>query len=442
VLATLHPASGPTRDPMGAVEALRSGALAALAARTDFRMAAAARAQSAPPTYAVYRAFAEGLDRMYDRRDDAEAAFLRAYALDSSFVLPLLYVGIQYDGAGNSAALDSLVRRLLPRRGELPVYQQRILDLLAATVDGDIARQYDAARQAAEIAPGSLIAAYHLPKAAIGLNRPHEAVRLLDLIDPDRDEARGLAGYWSMLSMALHMDGEYRRQLVIGREAERRIPRDARGLFYQVRALAALGRVADLEAVLAKGFLAPASPGWEAPGLALHVLAFDELSAHGHGREAKRMLEGAVRAYAAAPAALRRVPRQQLEIAVALFRLGRVGEARATFERLTAEGSFRGRDSVVVAGWVGCAAAAEGDTLAAAAVDRWLRNLDTPYLFGVNTRARARIAALGGRRLEAVELLRQAVMEGNAYDNNHHLEFALASLRNFAPFEEWLRPKG
>lgn len=242
--------------------------------------------------------------------------------------------------------------------------------------------------------------------------------------------------------MALHMAGDYERQLAIGLDVEARLPKDARGLNYQVRALAALGRVDELDAILSRGFSVSPAPGWDALGLSLHILAFDELRAHGHGYAADPLLERAVAHYEQAPDSLRRVPRQRLEMARALYRLGRNDRARSIASALTSEEGLRGVVLVAAHHLAGVTAAAMGDTAAAAVEDRWLAAAPHRYSFGFETHARARIAAALGRQEDAVRLLHQAVSEGVGYDNNHHIDPDLQRLRGYTPFEEWLRPKG
>ena len=440
--AIARDARSPAGRPAEAIAALRESVIGAIAARLDRRIAAAARAGSVPPTGESYREFAEGLDYLYAREGHrANAAFFDAYRRDTTFLLPLIYAAFSHDGQGRLDVVDSLVRVLEPRRSTMAPYEQAVLDFLGHG-PGDLAARYATARRAAELAPGSMMAGYYFPRAAIALNRPREALDALDSVDPERDEIAGMPGYWSMLSMALHIAGEYERQIAMGRRVEARFPRDTRGLNYQVRALAALGRVDTLESILARGFLVPTAAGWDALGLSLHILAFDELRAHGHGARALPLLARAVAYYEQAPDSLQRVPRQRLEMARALLRVGRPADARRMAEGLVREDSVRGEVLIVAHSIIGVAAAATGDLAAAEAEDRWLGGAGTQYTFGVNTEARARIAATLGRREDAVRLLRQAVTEGRGFDNNKHLDFELQRLRGFPPFEEWLRPKG
>lgn len=443
VRAVARDARGPATRPAMAMQAFTESVVGALSAWLDRRIAAATSAGSVPPTHASYRAFAEGLDFLYAREGErANPAFFSAYRLDTTYLLPLLYAAFTHDGQGRFAVVDSLVGVLEPKRATMTSYEQATLDYLRLITSGNLAARYDAARRAAEAAPGSMMAGYYFPRAAIALNRPREAIAALDAVNPERDEIAGMPGYWSMLSMALHMAGEYERQLAMGRAVEARFPKDTRGLNYQIRALAALGSVDTLDAILSRGFLVATAPGWDALGLSLHMLAFDELRAHGHDERALPLLERAVAYYATAPDSLQRVPRQRLEMARALLRVGRLADARRMAEGLVREEGVRGEVLIAAHSLIGVAAAASGDEATARAQDQWLAGAGTRFTFGGHTEARARIAAVLGQRDEAVRLLHQAVTEGLGYENNKHRDFELQRLRGYPPFEAWLRPKG
>ena len=65
-----------------------------------------------------------------------------------------------------------------------------------------------------------------------------------------------------------------------------------------------------------------------------------------------------------------------------------------------------------------------------------------PYQRGRPTRARAMLAAARGDRAAALNLLRDAFSEGVPYGLWLHSEPAFASLRDYPPFQELLKPKG
>jgi hypothetical protein len=70
-----------------------------------------------------------------------------------------------------------------------------------------------------------------------------------------------------------------------------------------------------------------------------------------------------------------------------------------------------------------------------------LEALPQRYTFGRASMWRARIAAALGDRDGAVGLVRQALGEGQVYQDVHIIaEFA--NLRGYSPFDDLMRPKG
>ncbi|MCI0436348.1 MAG: AAA family ATPase [Gemmatimonadetes bacterium] len=438
VLGVAGPVTAAIADPMRAIDALRERTLALLSPWVDSRMASSAAVQSNPPSYAAYRAFAQGLDHFYARRGDrALPHFLEAYALDTTYTLPLLYAVLVHEGHNNRDGARELLRILTPRRGELAPYDRTILDYESAMVRADWRAMYTAASQGADIAPGSLLAVYQRPRAAMALNRPRHAVDLLSQIDPNGEAALGLPGYWNLLAHAMHMAGDYKGQLRVGREVLRRLPHEHRAFSYQARALAALGRLRELDAVLEESWLLPSIPEFGPPGFLIHDAAAQELAAHGHPDHARRVLERALRMHEASPSRLLRIRRHAFGIARILYFLDRFDEAEPMFEVLVTE------TEPDAWGYLAFIAASTGDEKRAAMIDARLRDASAfgPYIFGMNTEYRARIAALQGRHDDAVRLLRQAVAEGREYDSGTHVLWEFAPLRGYPLFEEWLRPK-
>jgi len=188
----------------------------------------------------------------------------------------------------------------------------------------------------------------------------------------------------------------------------------------------------------------PVDPLWGAPGLRYAIVASDELRAHGHGLAADSVLARAVRTYANVPEGVRAIPKQRFEMARALYRLGQLEEARATFEPLVESNALAplGDYAIEAHAHLGFIAARLGDTTTAAAVDAWLRDQHNPYILGQNTELRAALHALLGHREEAVRLLHQAMAEGRFFDVGKHTYFEYQGLRGYGPFEEWLAPKG
>jgi hypothetical protein len=91
---------------------------------------------------------------------------------------------------------------------------------------------------------------------------------------------------------------------------------------------------------------------------------------------------------------------------------------------------------------VGVTAARAGDRVTALKVAGELGRLDRKYLFGEHTWCRAAIAANLGEKEKAVELLREAIAQGQPYGSWLHHSFALEPLWDYPPFQELLKPKG
>jgi hypothetical protein len=74
--------------------------------------------------------------------------------------------------------------------------------------------------------------------------------------------------------------------------------------------------------------------------------------------------------------------------------------------------------------------------------DRWLEQLDHPFLRGAHTRWRAAIAVALGDRAGAVQLLEQAIQEGMELGYYHHRDPEWETLRDYRPYQELMRPQG
>ena len=446
LLQSTPPVVSHLSTPLVAIEVLRRRTLAALAPFVDTRMAGWARVASTPPSYEAYLAFAEGLDAFMRSQPDRDmlAPFLRAYALDTSFTLPLLYAAWGLSGGGHHVRADSILGLLVPRRATLASFDRALLDYLVAAHRRDRTASYAAALAVAEIAPQSDIAAVGLPYAALAINRPYRAREILERVHPERGQVRDNSGYWDAYAHALHLTGDYERQLAVARALRARDPSESVALSYEARALAALGRVAEVSRVLEQSIGLPADTLWGAPGLRHFIVASDELRAHGHPSAADSVLERAIRVYSHAPEEVRNIPKQRFEMARAYYRLGKLAEATAILEPLVAANALAplGDYMIEARAHLGFLAARMGDTATANATDRWLRDLRGPHLLGQNTELRAALHALLGHRDDAVRLLHQAMAEGRFFDVGKHVYFEYQRLRGYPPFEEWLAPKG
>ena len=126
--------------------------------------------------------------------------------------------------------------------------------------------------------------------AALGVNRPEEAIRLLRRIRPGRS-ADVWDDFGTRLPFALHLTGRFEEELrdAANRRGRKRLLLGAIG--DEARALAALGRLAAVDRLMLEVATLPAD-GPRTPG---HVMfdAAQELRAHGHEQEATALFRRA-----------------------------------------------------------------------------------------------------------------------------------------------------
>jgi len=452
VLRALDPVAGPIAQPLGAVEALRQRVMAALATLFDSRLSRWATMASQPPNFQAYQEFIAGLDRFvqFDMRG-AIAHFERAAAVDTTFRLPLIFAANAHMNLGEFAAAESTGHALERHVERFAPLDRSYLAWVLATCRGDGPEALRSARAMANLAPGSE-ALYLLAEDAMALNRPHEAVDALEALGPDRGFTRGWWVYWYDLTTALHLLGDHRRELQQALEGVRRFPDNPQILTTEVRALAALGRVAELRRRVAASVNFPPARGW-APADVL-LLAAVELRAHGHAPEADTTLAEARDWLAARPPAEAASQAHQLRVALVAYTAGRLADAQRGFEGLAADRSpgrsdslaavavmGDGWDQVDYLGYLGAVAARQGNRDQALRVDQTLARVKRPYLFGRPTVWRARIQALLGERDAAVALLQEAFARGYPHAHGLHVDLAFESLRDYGPFRELLTPK-
>ena len=125
-------------------------------------------------------------------------------------------------------------------------------------------------------------------------------------------------------------------------------------------------------------------------------------------------------------------------LARSLYVAGEYREARPLFERLFAEHP----DSLGYEGYLGSVAASLENREEALRISESLENHRRPYDFGAVPFWRARIASVVGDREEAMAYLRMAESEGYRYDGESHFIADLHALHDYAPFVEWIKPRG
>lgn len=430
LVETIAPSTAAKREPMAGINAVSVRVMGALAQLSGSELRGLASAD-VPPTYEAFREFVRG-ENAFAVGDfkSARANFEHAFALDSSYLTPLVRLAYVFVNTDQCETTDSLGRVLNSKRDRLSPFQAASLDRVLAWCAGNTEDAYVAATKMLSAAPHSSFAQYAVGRQAFKLNRPREAVQ--------RFESLGWLGthrpgYYDDLTIALHKLGEHERELQVAKVFVERNPGSLQPLVPYVRALSALGRVDDVRQVV-KGTLS-SPPGLVRSPADVIATATLELRAHGHPREASEMAEllvGWVRQHTL------RTPDEAL-LTRALMLAERYPEALVAARRMPRRNPF---ELSLALGFEGTSAAAVGDIATAERLSVELAAIKAPYLDGGALYWQAAIAARLARRERAVSLLRGAIEAGNSQVLFSDGLAEFLSLRGYPPYDELVKPKG
>jgi tetratricopeptide (TPR) repeat protein len=392
VLAATEPVRGPIANPGAVLDAVREHVVGSLALHLDARLATI-MAEGLSPTYEAYEAFISGLE-IFTTGHTPEAApyFERAYALDSTFVDPLIWEAF----AVGAVKRDSIVGVLERHRASLSQIDRYALDYHKATVSGSQEERLAAARRAAQLAPGSHWT-HNVATALAALGRTNEAIDVWATIDRKHSWVATWPGFWIGYVQALHVARRHREELQIASEAHQALPSNYNLQAYEAIALAMNREWTKLDERL-REIEQRTNAGWEFRFIAA------ELRLHGDDARARLVDARSLRWYAERAAGGSHDLGFKHDRATALYAAGRWSEAGALIDSLRAE-NVRDRQ------WVTLAALIEGRignrTRARDVLDSLASSAAGPNADAQLADA-ARIAAVLGQRERAIELLERA----------------------------------
>jgi tetratricopeptide (TPR) repeat protein len=357
-----------------------------------------------PPTYEAYQLFDRGL-RRFNAQDyrGALPEFLAASRHDSAWATPRLWAASAAWNVGGYGTVDSLLQVLDAVGGSLTESERSFAEAMGFELAGDGERARGAYRRAAELSPTGR-EWYTYARTALQTDRPEEALSGLLRADPDRGLLRGWSSYWTQLAHAYHLLGRHDEELAAARALRSRFPDRRVGLTLEVRALAALGRVAEIDSVLAADAALPPTTYWS-QGAAM-VVGGEELRAHGRLNEGQGLLIRAILWLEGQRTAHPESDAHRFWLADARYALGEWAEAERLFTEL-AEESPGGLENLQYRGSAAAAAAHRGDARAEERLGP-----ATPRERGEHTMYRARIAAIRGESVRAAALFGDAVRDG------------------------------
>jgi len=438
-------------DPIEGLEKLRERVMTSLGPMLTQR-AIHVRGAARPPGMDAYRAYLEGLER-FIRGEWREALthFHRSAELEPEYALPRVVSSIALWNLGELAGARATADEAATMRNSLPPFERAVLDMVQAWLDGDWAAAHRASAEQAEIAPGS-IPHFQVAEEARRLNRLREARTVLRGLDPDSGELRGWIFYWVERTTVDHLLGDHADELEAARRARQTHPDDPVAILLEIRALAGLGRTADVVELVERELASPSSQP-PLPGELLMEAGL-EIRTHGpagdgHGPIAQSLFGRAVAWYREhgdrrPSASMRRA------LARAHYHAGQHEEARQIFRELV-EASEPGIQPMgyhhghlqahLDEGYLAVIAAREKDPDETV---RWcsaLEEFGEPFLYGAQWFWLAAVAAVRDDRERAVRLLRRAFAEGLPMEMFIHTDPHLARVRGYGPFDALMRPR-
>jgi DNA-binding SARP family transcriptional activator/tetratricopeptide (TPR) repeat protein len=434
ILAEIRPVSVAAGDALEGVQEVQRRVLAALAPLSD--APSHARAAATPPTFESYASYLAGMEAFV--RGDVNTAiqhFTRSAQADSAYLLPVLSLAIMHMNLGDFSIADSIASALHPRREALGALENLTLTAVQGWLRGDDASVYEAMKRHRRIAPGT-IGHYQLAEQARRLNRPAEAIRVLQELGPERGELRGWVYYWRELTASRNMLGQHRRELTAARRARALYPDHASVLFYEARAHAALGRTRDLER-LASERAALSSDDPVGAGQFFTSIA-NELRANGHHADAKRFDDRAIAWWRGRWEAERSEYAFKRGEAFSFFSAGLYSEAERSYHHLLDIDST----AAPVIGYAGILAARRGDTITSRSMLERLERIQPRYDTHRPTYWQAIIEAHLGNEERAIALLKESFAKGLQYGPWMRSEPALEPFRQYPAFRQLIAPKG
>jgi len=432
----LKPETGPRASPAEAVDRVRQRVMGATILRRGDTPGLGGIA--APPLYSAVKEFGAGGRSMGVDSKAAIAHFERAAAIDPEFWAPQIRLLVFYQIVGDIGKYEALKQHLQDSQDQFGPADLILFQYYEANLAGLPLEAYRKARELLALAPRDWLYMYAAASLAVSLNRPREALACFG--DAEKIDWKAI-GRWTqgvlllrVVSFAHHLVGEYQSELAIAELGVRLYPDSLIVRRDQVRALAALGRIAEVDRVVTESLAIRgrvATPG--------HVMlaAAQELRAHGHADASRRVAAqgaawfGGLTGEEASPMEV------QLGRVDCLWLAERWDEARTVADQL-AKASPQDRWAT---GYRGILAARAGDRAVAEAIDRQLAGFDATRTQGEPTYLRACIAAHLGERDRAVELLRGSVARGFSFVNYLHTYTFLEPLHGYPPFEELIKPQ-
>ncbi len=436
------PEAAPLATPAAAIAKTRSRVMGALAARGDPWIMRDMRSHA--PTYEAYQEYRAGEEAVGNKSKLEH--YERAIELDPEFTVARISISVHsievLMGAGRRAEADSLLMDVLSQPGLLTPHSKLLVESFAATNRGDHSEAVRKLRELAQVEPDYEYARYACAMSAMRVNRPHEVVEICrPLLEQDPVPQPWVYG---RLVNGYHRLGEFEHELETARQAIELFPDEIGYRQHEICALAALGRVEELDRIIEESASTPVgseSKKWgfyKSFDFQMRVRAIEELRAHGHMEGTAARADDLVAWQRSRMAVEGDGFWPRFRLACALYRAERWEEAREIFETLEPEDDYGPALQCYLAG----IAARTGDRERALEIKEAFLADDLSWEPGLNNYFAASIPALLGDHEEAIDLLHLAIAEGNDIWGYLHLDQDFEVLWDYPPFRRLLEPRG
>ena len=385
------------------------------------------------PDYPVFRQFIACRDMLYARNPRIRCENLNStLEQDPEFLQIALLGAFSATGAGRNDEAAELLAHVRERASRLTPFESAYLELLDAWSQDELFLALAAARTLQSINPGYFPAPAYRGIIAMQLNRPQEMVEAAEevvrIVPPMFTATR--RGGEAALVEAYRALGQYDKLLALAQRVRRERPGDTRAFVQEARALAALGRLEELEGLVEE---CRSTPGSECDSALVQTEASWYLKAYEHRQESLAYANRAVAEYQNTD---EQDPRYYPTYVLYALRAAERWDEYEEFAVRCVRELPDDRELLYFRCCVGMAAAHRGDRETAETMVQEFKSE------GQHTMA-AYVTAYLGERDRAVELLRRGLAESeNTYQRLRQWDLDLEPLWGYPPFEELIRPKG
>jgi tetratricopeptide (TPR) repeat protein len=432
VLRALDPVDGKTEE--AALKALRQRVMGALGSIRGLSILEDTAARHIP-TYEAYQEFITGYEEFGLDYANAFAHFEKALDLDPEFMNPRLAMGIGYTNQGQYEQAAFHLDKINEKRETHTPWERDYLDWALANLEGNQAQQMHFLRRLERQSPHDSIVNYLIGLVAIEQNRPQVTIETYKKFNlPEQRQNFVSSSWWfGNWARAYHMLGQYKKELKIARRAQELFPDFLTLKSYEVRALAAMGKMGEIERIIEESKTITPRYG------SLTGLLYDaavELRARGYLEESQDYAHKTNEIYRSQ---LSETESETIRfyLARALIYAGQLEESKALFDSLI----LANPPDIQYKRILGILEAMMGHREAALQIYRELEGFTGPYLHGEHTYGMACISAWLGEKDQAIELLKKSFANGWGYGDYLLWDISLEPLRECNSFQELIKPK-